>query len=68
MGTTHGYSNLTPSGFVGKTPKGSNVNNTVSYAVELQDNAKELPDHQRLTRTHRHLYCPQCAMALTAIR
>jgi hypothetical protein len=29
-----GYSNLTPLGFGSKTLKGSNVSNTVSYAVK----------------------------------
>ncbi len=37
IGYIDGYSNLTPSGFINKTPKGSNVSNTVSYAVELPD-------------------------------
>src|SRR5436190_12397545 len=51
-----------------RTPQGSNMNNTVSYAVELQDNAKELPDDQRLTRPHRHLHGPHRTMSLTTIR
>jgi hypothetical protein len=33
-GFTDGYSNLIPLGLIKKTLKGSNMNNTVSYAVE----------------------------------
>jgi hypothetical protein len=39
-GKADGYSNLTPSGFSSETPKGSNVSNTLSYAVEYPNAGK----------------------------
>ena len=51
-GCTDGYSNLTPSGFTGKTPEGSNVTNTAFHAVlagcDVQDPERVECEYHRI--------------------